>query len=96
MTPKQFDDRYQRGLALLNDPDYEFEPFRTTDMGWFVRKKSDRETYIVLMHSKDCDCWDYKRNKTYCKHVAAVEELLNQKNQLAQAETYLMEEANRE
>lgn len=96
MTPKQFDDRYQRGLALLNDPAYTIERFADYKLGFTVTNLSNKEIYFVVLGSRTCDCWDYLRNKTYCKHVAACEEILNQDSQLEQAAMYLREEANRE
>lgn len=84
MTPKQFDDRYQRGLALLNDPDYQFIQFTHYKKGFEIRK-NDGTFYFVMLGSRTCDCWDFLRNKTYCKHVAACEELLEQEHQIEQA-----------
>lgn len=54
MTPKQFDDRYQRGLALLNDPAYTIERFADYKLGFTVTNLSNKEIYFVVLGSRTC------------------------------------------
>lgn len=87
--------RYSAGIALLSNPSYKFNEWHLESGSFFVHNgKGDcYKTSSVLV---ECSCPDFEKSKQPCKHIHAVEELMKQKAQIAQAETYLMEEANAE
>lgn len=87
--------RYTAGIALLNNPSYKFNMWHEESGSFFVHNgKGDcYKTSTVLV---ECSCPDFQKNGMACKHLYAANELMSQKAQIAQAETYLMEEANAE
>lgn len=87
--------RYTAGLALLNDPSYKFNVWHEESGSFFVHNgRGDcYGTSVVLW---ECSCPDFEHRKEGCKHLYAAKELMQQNAQIAQAETYLMEEANAE
>jgi uncharacterized surface anchored protein len=84
MTPKQINDRFERGLAMLNDPTYTVEKFDTSDTSFYVTN-ANGDTYLTMVKTWRCNCFDFQRNRQACKHLFACEEILNQENQIEQA-----------
>ena len=76
--------RLERGIALLSNPSYTFEPFAAVP-GLFYVEKASGENYLTNVPKATCTCPDFLKEQTVCKHYFACEELLQQEAQCANA-----------
>lgn len=64
--------RQNRGLHLAQDL-----PIRHSKQGWLVPSQSGRGKYTVALDMSGCTCPDFENRGGNCKHIEAVEYMLD-------------------
>jgi hypothetical protein len=87
--------RLQRGIALLDDPDYKVEQFVACP-GTFYVEKTNGDNYIVSVPKVTCTCPDFLQTQEPCKHYYACEEEMSREAQVARCDELAALAANAE
>src|SRR5689334_23938379 len=81
------DPRQERGLALASNP-----KIRRRGAAWIVPAQSQPGTYTVYPTVKRCSCPDYELRKLPCKHIYAIEYVIQRETRTsADGETTITE-----